>query len=259
MLKGQNETMVSPARIEDHGVRVHLIVSPFQRGQTQIRVLLPEILEVGQRYPVVYVLPVEARVESRFGDGLAEIIKHDLHNKHRAIFVAPTFSALPWYADHPTNQELRQETYFLQVVVPLIEKMYPAQTTIEGRRLLGFSKSGWGAWSMLLRHPNLFGRAAAWDSPMMLDAPGKYGSGEIFGTQANFEQYQISKLLQIARLDDAKRLILLGRGNFQREHEQVHKLMTSLKVPHTYHDGQLRKHDWHSGWVAEAVELLFVD
>ena len=258
VLKGQDETLVSPARIADHGVRDHLIVSPYQRGQTQIRVLLPENLDEGQRYPVVYVLPVEPGVEARFGDGLAEVLKHDLHNKHRAIFVAPTFSALPWYADHPTNKELRQETYFLHVVVPLIEKMYPAQTTTSGRRLLGFSKSGWGAWSLLLRHPNVFGRAVAWDAPMLLDAPGKYGSGEIFGTPANFEKYRVVQLLRGSRLED-NRLILLGRGNFQREHEQVHELMTNLNVSHVYREGQQRKHDWHSGWVAEAVELLLED
>ena len=258
VLNGQDATTVSPPRIDGQGIRIHQIESPYQRSPTKLKVLLPRKLDKSRRYPVVYVLPVEAGEESRYGDGLAEVMKHDLHNKHRAIFVAPTFSDLPWYADHPTNPELRQETHFLQVVVPLIEKLYPAQTTIDGRRLLGFSKSGWGAWSLLLRHPQVFGRAAAWDSPMMMDAPGKYGSGEIFGTQANFEKYRIANLLRDSRTQ-RMRLILLGRGNFSREHEQVHELMTSLKVPHVYRDGQPRKHDWHSGWVEEAVELLFAE
>jgi hypothetical protein len=29
-------------------------------------------------------------------------------------------------------------------------------------------------------------------------------------------------------------------------------------VSHEYRDGPARKHDWHSGWVAEAVGLLLV-
>ena len=33
--------------------------------------------------------------------------------------------------------------------------------------------------------------------------------------------------------------------------------MTKLKIEHDYRDGPARKHDWHSGWVAEAAELLF--
>ena len=43
------------------------------------------------------------------------------------MFVAPTFSHLPWYADHPTKPEIRQETYFLKVVVPFIDKTYPVR------------------------------------------------------------------------------------------------------------------------------------
>lgn len=258
LLDGQEETLISPASLDDRGVLTHVVQSPYQRGQTKVRVLLPKVLDATRSYRVVYVLPVEAGEEARYGDGLAEVLKHGLHNKHQAIFVAPTFTDLPWYADHPTNSMLRQETFFLQVVVPLVEKLYPVEASAKGRLLLGFSKSGWGAWSLILRHPNVFGRAAAWDAPMMLAAPGKYGSGEIFGTQANFERYHIANLVRESRLED-KRLILLGLGNFQREHEQIHELMTSLKVPHTYRDGPLRKHDWHSGWVEEAVELLFAE
>ncbi len=255
-LAEQPEATVGPVQEDDQAVRVHRIQSDYQSGPTKIRVLLPKTLEEGQRYPVVYVLPVEAGEENRYGDGLAEIKQHDLHNKHRAIFVAPTFSHLPWYADHPTKPTLRQETYFLKVVVPLVQREYPADASPAARLLLGFSKSGWGSWSLLLRHPGVFGRAAAWDAPLMMDKPGKYGSGEIFGTPANFEKYRLTDLLRAARLEEEQRLVLLGRGNFQREHEQIHELMTELKVPHTYRDGPQRKHDWHSGWVAEAVELL---
>lgn len=57
-------------------------------------------------------------------------------------FVAPTFSQVPWYADHPTDLKIRQETYFINVVLPLVEQTYPAQKSPDGRLLLGFSKSG---------------------------------------------------------------------------------------------------------------------
>jgi len=220
--------------------------------------LLPDKVEKGERYSVLYVLPVEAGNEQRYGDGLLEVKKHDLHNKHRAIVVAPTFSHLPWYADHPAKSEIRQETYFLKVVVPFIEKTYPVQAKAGGRLLLGFSKSGWGAFSLLLRHSEVFGKAAAWDAPLLMDGPGRYGSGDIFGTQENFEKYQITKLLKerAATFQKGKRLILLGYGNFRDQHEKAHALMTALKIAHEYRDGPARKHDWHSGWVSEAVELL---
>jgi S-formylglutathione hydrolase FrmB len=250
-------TTVSPAKNAD-GILVHEVQSPFQEGTTQIKVLLPDAREPDRRYPVIYVLPVEAKNESRYGDGLAEVKKHDLQNKHPAIFVAPTFSHLPWYADHPTDALIRQETYFLQVVVPFIERTYPVNAKPESRLLLGFSKSGWGAWSLLLRHPEVFGRAAAWDAPLMMDRLGKYGTTPIFGTPANFEAYRLTDLLEAKRdsLGPQKRFILTGYGNFRPDHEQMHALLDKLEIPHDYRDGPQRKHDWHSGWVAETVELL---
>ena len=252
---------ISAAQKDDNGFLVHEVESEFQSGKTLIRVLLPDQLEKDRRYPVIYVLPVEAGTENRYGDGLLEVKKLDLHNKHGVIFVAPTFSHLPWYADHPTDKTIRQESYFVNVVVPFVEKTYPVQANADGRLLLGFSKSGWGAWSLLLRHPDLFGRAAAWDAPMMMERIGKYGNAPIFGDQGNFEAYRISSLLREKGKDlgDDKRLILTGYGNFRSEHEGVHALLDELKIPHEYRDGPQRKHDWHSGWVEEAVELLVDD
>lgn len=260
-LRADEPVTISEAKKDDNGFLVHDVRSPYQAKATQIRLLLPDKLEKGKKYPVVYVLPVEAGTESRYGDGMKEVKKLDLHNKLGAVFVAPTFSHLPWYADHPTKPEVRQETYFLKVFVPFIDKTYPVRAEAEGRLLLGFSKSGWGAWSLLLRHPDLFGKAAAWDAPLMMDRPGKYGSGDIFGTADNFEGYRISKLLEdkAGKLQKGKRLILLGYGSFRAEHEKAHALMNKLKVAHEYRDGPARKHDWHSGWVKEAVELLLGD
>ena len=249
---------ISTAERDDHGFLVHNVHSPNQAEPTRIRVLQPDELTPEHKYPVIYVLPVEAADGSRYGDGLLEIQRHNLHNQHQVIFVAPTFSALPWYADHPTDAEVRQESYLLKEVVPFVEQTYPVSKYAKHRLLLGFSKSGWGAWSLLLRHPDTFGRAAAWDAPLMMTRVGQYGNRPIFGSQENFEQYRIDQLLRknAKKLDDEPRLILTGYGNFRPHHQQMHKLLEELKIPHVYRDGPFRKHDWHSGWVTEAVELL---
>ncbi|MBM3982992.1 MAG: hypothetical protein FJ304_22510 [Planctomycetes bacterium] len=251
------DVTVSAAKA-DGGVLVHEVRSPYQSGVTRVRVLLPGKPEKGKKYPVVYVLPVEAGAESKYGDGLAEVKKLGLHDSPGAVFVAPTFAQLPWYADHPTKADVRQETYFLKVVVPFVEKTYPVAADVRGRLLLGFSKSGWGAFSVLLRHPDTFGRAAAWDAPLMMDKPGAYGSGDVFGTADNFSGYRVTKLLEdnATKFQKEPRLILTGYGNFRDHHKRAHELMDKLKVAHEYRDGPALKHDWHSGWVKEAAELL---
>lgn len=248
------------AKADDNGFLVHAVRSPWQEGPTRVRVLLPDRLVEGKRYPVVYVLPVEAGDENRYGDGLLEIKRHALHNKHEVIFAAPTFSRLPWYADHPTNAAIGQESYLLKSVVPLMDANYPTRAEAQGRLLLGFSKSGWGAWSLLLRHADTFGRAAAWDAPLV-DPWAKYGSEEIFGTRENYAARHIPRALEqrAAAGQIPRGLILLGYSAFRHDQQQVHSLLEALKIPHVYRDGPHRKHDWHAGWVSEAVALLVAD
>ena len=246
------------AKLCEDGFYHHTVRSEYQAGPTLVRVLLPDKVERNERLPVVYVLPVEAGTEHRYGDGLTEIKKHALHERHRAVFVAPSFTHLPWYADHPTDPSIRQESYLLSVVLPLIEANYPIRNDSSGRHLLGFSKSGWGAFCLLLRHPQVFGKAVAWDAPLMLDLPGKFGSGEIFGTADNFKDYRVSQLLEkrADTLGTDPRLILTGYGSFREDHLKTHELMQRLGIQHVYRDGPHRSHDWQSGWVDEAVSYL---
>lgn len=248
----------SEAEVGGDGVRSHKVESSLQSGPTLIRVLLPEPLDAAKRYPVIYVLPAEANLEDRYGNGLREIVAGGLQKKHAAIFVEPTFAKLPWYADHPTDPALRQESYFIEQVVPFVDRNYSTVAEKSGRRLLGFSKSGWGAWSVLLRRPDLFGRAAAWDSPLAMEAPGKYGSGPIFGDAANFKRYYLADRLRqrAADLSNETRLILLGYDNFHDEIVKTHRLLDELKIPHVYDNQTKRPHHWNSGWVPQAVELL---
>lgn len=255
---------VSDVATDEHGFRVHRVTSEYQAGETLIRVLMPDKLEADERLKVLYLLPVEANTEHRYGDGLIEARKLDLANKHRLICVAPTFSHLPWYADHPTNKTIRQESYFLGVVVPTIEKLYPARAERDGRLLVGFSKSGYGAWSLLLRHPDLFEKVAAWDAPLMKTAPDQFGMGPIYGTPENFESYRIDRLLRDHAADlrpqpgepPKVRLIHLGYGNFREHHQRAEALLNELQIPHDYADGPKLEHTWHSGWLKVAVQRL---
>jgi len=251
------ETTFSAATTDADGFLLHHIESDLQAGPTDLRVLLPDKRQAEERFPVVFVLPVEAGRETRYGDGLVEVQKQDLHNKHRAIFVAPSFFHLPWYANHTNDPAIAQQSYLFEVVL-LVSKHYPIVREKDPFYLLGFSKSGWGAVSMLLKDPKLFTRAAAWDAPLMMDQLGKYGTTPIFGDQENFAKYSLPKVVN--ELYDPEqfhhKLILTGYGGFRTEMQQFHTLLEKHNIKHLYQDGPQRKHDWHSGWVAEAVELL---
>jgi hypothetical protein len=72
---------VSEAKKDGDGFLVHEARSPYQSGTTPIRVPPPDNPEPGKKYPAAYVLPVEADTKHRYGDGLAEVKKLDLHYK----------------------------------------------------------------------------------------------------------------------------------------------------------------------------------
>jgi pimeloyl-ACP methyl ester carboxylesterase len=257
---------ISRGVMSDEGWITHTVESECQAKPTEIRVLVPDNLDGMKLSRVMYVLPVEAARESKYGDGLAEVKRLDLHNKHGLICVAPTFAHLPWYADHPTDKSIRQETYFVRTVVTFVDRVYPVHATREGRLLLGFSKSGWGAWSLLARHPDLFDKAAAWDAPLDMQRFDLYGAAQVFGHQDHFDQYRvlpaIQKSLSVKTLSTtaaSPRLILTGYDNFRMHHLTTHRVLDEAKIPHVYRDGPQLKHAWNSGWVEEAVTLLLTE
>ncbi len=90
-----DEATISSGEQSVEGWITHTVESEFQAKPTEIRVLLPDKLDTTKRNLVLYVLPVEAARESRYGDGLAEVKRGGLHNKHGLICVAPTFAHLP--------------------------------------------------------------------------------------------------------------------------------------------------------------------
>jgi enterochelin esterase-like enzyme len=114
------------------------------------------------------------------------------------------------------------------------------------------------AFSLLLRRPDFFGRAAAWDAPLNMSAPKQFGTEPIFGNQANFEKYQISSLLtkEAAKLKASSRLAMIGYDNFRQHHQAIHEQMVRLGIPHEYKDVRQGNHDWRSGWLEEAVKFL---
>jgi len=241
------------------GILTYTVTSEYLKGPNAVEVLLPAPLETGKRYPVLYILPVERGAGGRWGSGIREARRTNVHNSCGLICVAPAFDSTPWYADHPTDPTLRHESYLLKVVLPLIEGRHPVLARPQGRLLIGFSKSGWGAFSLLLRHPDVFGRAASWDAPMMEQAPRKYGMAANFGTQENFEHYRITALVErragLLRQNPA-RLVLMGYGNFRSQTEAMHRKMLALGIPHVYDNATERRHHWESGWFAGAVRRL---
>ena len=147
----------------------YLVESEYQNGEQEIRLLLPDDYGKDKAYRVLYVLPVEKGFEQRYGYGLGVLKQMNAHNRHDIIIVQMGFEKEPWYGDHATDPKTRQASYLKEFVVPFVEERYSTIGEPKGRLLLGFSKSGWGVFSLVLTYPEFFGYAASWDAPMFFD------------------------------------------------------------------------------------------
>ncbi len=246
-------------------LETYTLASDYLEAPAKLYVLLPDNFDRSRRYPVLYVLPVN---KAPSASGIIEARKLGLANQYGVICVGPDFPRIPWYGDCATNPAVRYASYVPEVVVPFIDRTYPTLANAAGRTLIGFSKSGIGALTILLQRPEMFGRAGAWDSPLMLgreQADHFYGSPERFlgyyGTETNFlARFHLPTLwrqrAELLRAQPA-RIVIGGYDHFAEDTAAADRLLTTMGIPHVCDNQTQRPHDWSSGWMASMVETLF--
>ena len=148
---------------EANGAVTYFLSSNFLDGESRVQILRPE----KPTNRILYLLPVTPwpgfeEKWDRLGSGMTEIVKHDLHNRFGYTVVAPDFPEhMPWFVDHATDPKRRHESYMMTVLLPFTDQVLKIENP--GRDLAGFSKAGFGSLSLLLRHPDVFHAASAWD------------------------------------------------------------------------------------------------
>src|SRR6185436_2905414 len=120
-------------------------------------------------------------------------------------------------------------------------------------------KSGNGALSLILRNPNVFSSAAAWDAPAQLTDTSQFQMIDNFGTDENFERYEIPPLVvsSAQAFTTQNRLWISGDVSaWTSDMTQLNTQMTQAGVLHTFVAGGARAHHWGSGWLDGAVASL---
>ena len=252
-------------KVQD-GVKIHAVETEYQNGKQEIRILLPDKYSKESYYRVLYVLPVEKGFNQRYGYGLGVLKQMNAHNKYDIIIVQMGFEKEPWFGDHATDTKTRQASYLKEFVVPFIEKHYSTLGTAEGRLLFGFSKSGWGAFSLILTYPEFFGYAASWDAPMFFDGF-HYGMGEVYGTldQLNVYRSDILASKQKKHFQKKTRLVLTGEKDWgssiaapnNGSHTvEMHILLEKEGIKHVYDNSIKAPHQWSEQWITSTLEAL---
>ena len=256
-------------RTDQNGVISYDAVSVYNGpGTTVLRVLPPSNPAPGMPHRFIYVLPAIAGVnlQDEFGDGLEELRKLNVQNVYNAHIIAPSFQIVSWYANHASNPDRRYESFMVSDLVPWVQGALSV-TGQEEHWLVGFSKSGFGAVTLLFRNPSVFNAAAAWDFPADQPDTSDFNMLDNYGTENNFQSnYRLT-----SDWIDARKGPFQGTGRLWLSQDYV----TYFGVP-TYRDevlafadrlrgegaqfmlagGAARTHGWASGWLPEAIAGL---
>ena len=258
---------VGAPTIDVNSVKRYPVTSVFQGPQpTIVRVLEPTNPAPGNPRRFLYVLPVQAGVtdlNSPHSDGLEELRLLDVHNRYNLTLIAPSFHIEPWYGDHDTNPNRRLESFIIRDLVPFGDS-FATPGEIPERWVLGFSKSGSpGDLSLILRHPNVFSAAAAWDAPAQFSDMSAFpGMAQNFGTEQNFDRYEIPPLLikNAEAFRARNRIWISGDDSAWTSHMiQLHDQMVQAGAIHTWSETGPRVHSWSSGWLEGAVASLIAN
>jgi esterase/lipase superfamily enzyme len=260
--QGSSSMTVGTPTVDANGVKYYPVRSVYQGSEQQIvRVLEPTNPTPGKPRRILYVLPVEKRVtnlSSPYSDGLEELRLLDVANRFNMTLIAPSFNYDPWYGDNVVNSTRRMESFIVDDLVPFGDTFAPG--SVPQRYLIGFSRSGFGVLTLILRHPRIFSAAAAWDSPAQMNELASYDDMPLnFGTPENFDLYYIPILISNATdlFQQQNRLWISGdQAVFTTAMGQLNEQLTAASIPHTWVQGGTRAHSWNSGWLDAAVTDL---
>jgi hypothetical protein len=251
------------------GTVCYTVTSDYQKGPNKLEVLLPDKVEPGRKYPVLYVLPVNTGTDGNWGSGLVELQKLDVQNRYGVIVVAPAYDVEPWYGDMPKPTDpsqpwIRQQAYITDVVIPFIDKEFPTETE-KGRYLITFSKGGFGGLGLLLRNPGIFYKSAVDDCADPMPSTvifNTWGIVASYGTLANFdENFNLLRLLHDDKVAKAftgndRRVILIAGSPSYGGVNMVRQGLDDSKIPYAYMVFPGMGHSWNAGWLSPAVNAM---
>lgn len=251
---------------EEAHIHTENLESEYQNGAQEISVLTPDSYSPDTKYRVLYLLPVTDKGDSNFGEGtlLKMFQKSNIQNLYNLIIVRATFEKAPWFGDHVSDPKMRQESYIRNFLVPYVESHYSTLGMAEGRLLIGFSKSGWGGLSLLLRNPDFYGYAAVWDAPYFMQHF-EYNTKEIFGTEEQMAKYRPDLLVPLKKdsFQGKARIVLGGECFFglqkvsNWDHTvKMHQLLEENGIQHIYMPDLTVFHSWDPRWVEPMVREM---
>lgn len=139
------------------GLQTVEIFSPAVDRRMKFDIVLPENYYLSdERYPVLYLLHGYMQNYTVWGRNLAAAFY--ARNLNNLILVLPD-AGNSWFINYASSEAGKKdnwEDHIIEDVIKHVDANYRTQARREGRAIAGLSMGGFGAFSMGLRHPELF-------------------------------------------------------------------------------------------------------
>jgi len=147
---GRAECLSLASRILGHRVAYCIILPPSYDSET------------ARRYPILYFLHGIGENEQMLASSGGLNLVLDLWEQHQiGEYLIVTPAADSSFYINSRDGRVRYEDFFLQELVPYIERRYRTRRGRASRAIGGISMGGYGALHLAFRHPELFGSVSA--------------------------------------------------------------------------------------------------
>ena len=158
----------TPAATEDHGTTEVTVTFQSESLSTssQYMAILPDPLEPGRRYPVLYLL--HGAEGSHRTYTMRTSVTQEMQ-KHTFIVVMPDGGKDGWYLDSDLVSHHSYESFIIKDLIADVDRRFPTVASRFGRGIAGFSMGGHGAFSLAAKHTELFIAASSISGTLRLE------------------------------------------------------------------------------------------
>jgi pimeloyl-ACP methyl ester carboxylesterase len=124
--------------------------------------------------------------------------------------------------------------------------------------LVGFSKSGLGAWHIARTMPDHVSATIIFDAPVARAELPPWGTGPFYADDKAWQKDLPLRNVQAfaATVPKRHRLLLISGANFHDEMGALSQALADIGHQHVFMDRRDLKHHWNSGWIEEGLRKL---
>jgi S-formylglutathione hydrolase FrmB len=209
--------------------------------------------------PVVYLLHGYDGIYSNWITKMPVLKKYA--NEFQCLIVCPD-GGNSWYLNSNIDTTIRFETFIADELVSYIDNHYKSIRRNNQRAITGLSMGGHGAFSIAIRHPDIFGAAGSMSGVFELRPTGyRYGINKLLGDTLNNEKqwndHTVLNLMDSIKVGNLQLIFDCGSGDpFIGGNRLLHQKLMNMHIAHDYIERQ-GGHSWEYWINAVPYHLLF--